>query len=237
MKATTIFVRDTSGETARLLRRLLPRAYKVLRVETRAEVIEGMKQHAPDLLCLDPLALDICVLLREMEDPIPIIVLGSSCDTQGIVRALDLGADDYVTAPFSLDELAARIRALLRRSQGMVLKQEALHSEDGYLHMLVEERQVFTGEQRVSLTKTEFAFLHYLMRHADHVVTNRTLLQTIWGPEYGEENDYIRVYVRQIRCKLEPDPSHPTYIRTVSGVGYIFRSVLEPVKETCSSRV
>ena len=119
----------------------------------------------------------------------------------------------------------------------MVSKQEVLQSHDGYLRMLVEEHQVFAGERRVALTKTEFAFLHYLMCHADHVVTNRMLLQTIWGPEYGEENDYIRVYVRQIRCKLEPDPSHPTYIRTVSGVGYIFRSVQEPVKETCSSRI
>ena len=100
MKTTTIFVRDTSGETVRMLQRLLPRAYKVLRVETKAEVVEGMKHHAPDLLCLDPLALDICVLLREMKYPIPIIILGSSGDTQEIVRALDLGADDYVTLPF-----------------------------------------------------------------------------------------------------------------------------------------
>jgi two-component system KDP operon response regulator KdpE len=115
----------------------------------------------------------------------------------------------------------------------MVSQQGVLCSEDGYLRMHVEERQVFAREQLVALTKTEFAFLHYLMIHADHVVTNRTLLQTIWGPEYGEESDYIRVYVRQIRCKLEPDPSHPTYIRTVSGVGYVFRStfsIQEPVK-------
>ncbi len=239
MKTTTIFVRDTSGETARQLRRALSRAYKVQRVESRAEVIEGMKHHAPDLLCLDPSGLDICILLREMEYLIPIIILGSEGDTQEVVRALDLGADDYVTSPFPLDELAARIRALLRRNQGMVSQQETLQSRDGYVRIHVEKRQVFAGEQLVSLTKTEFAFLYYLMIHADHVITNRTLLQAIWGPSYTEESDYIRVYVRQIRRKLEPDPSHPTYIRTVPSVGYVFRSASsaqELMEETRSPR-
>lgn len=224
MKKTTILVRDTYGELTSLLRRLLPSEYMVLRGKTEAEVIQEVRHSAPDLLFLDSLGLNICVLLREMEHTLPIIVVGSGGDTQEVVRALDLGADDYVLSSFSLNELAARIRALLRRSQGVVLGGEVLQSQDGYLRMLVEQHQVFAGEQLVPLTKTEFAFLHYLMAHAEHVVTNSTLLKMIWGPQYGKELDYNRVYVRQIRRKLEPDPSHPIYIRTVPGVGYIFRS-------------
>lgn len=232
MKPTTIFIQDPCGETTRLLRRFLPQGYKVLRVETGAGIVEKMKHHTPDLLCLDPSRLDICVWLRERQHTLPIIILGSSRDTQEVVRALDLGADDYVASPFSLDELTARIRALLRRSQGMVLRQEVLQSRDGYVCLHVDSRQVFAGKQLVSLTKTEFSFLHYLMSHADFVITNRTLLQNIWGPQCVKESDYTRVYVRQIRCKIEPDPSHPIYIRTVSGVGYVF--VQEPAKETRS---
>lgn len=236
LKKTTILVRDAYGELTCLLRRLLPSEYMVLRGETEAEVIRGVKHFAPDLVFLDALGLDICVLLREMEHTFPIIVVGSEGDTEEVVRALDLGADDYVPSSFSLNELAARVRALLRRSQGVVLEGGVLQSQDGYLRMHVEQHQVFAGEQVVALTKTEFAFLHYLMAHAEHVVTNRTLLKMVWGPQYGKELDYNRVYVRQIRRKLEPDPSHPIYIRTVPGVGYIFRSACSSHEQVKDSR-
>ena len=144
------------------------------------------------------------------------------------VEALDLGADDYLTKPFSNDELQARVRACLRRAGAAETAgeqpSEILSSDDGYLYMNVVRRQVRAGEQDVRLTPTEFELLRQLMMHAGKVLTHRSLLRAVWGPEYGEEADYLRVYVRQLRLKVEVEPSRPRYILTEPGIGYVFRT-------------
>lgn len=207
--------------------------YDVLVAENGRQALEMVKQHHPDLILLDLCmpgeldGLDVCVRVRESM-PTPIIVLSAVTEEKKKVRALDLGADDYLTKPFGNEELQARVRACLRRA-GMVETvvgpndPEVLFSEDGYLRMDVASRQVRVRDQEVRLTPTEFELLRRLMLSSGKVLTHRSLLQSVWGPEYGDESDYLRVYVRQLRRKVEMEPSHPRYIHTEPGVGYVFR--------------
>src|SRR5260370_198539 len=158
---------------------------------------------------------------------VTIIILSARTDEKQKVQALDLGADDYLTKPFNSEELLARVRACLRRAANVpevedASQPEILTREDGYLSMNLLRRQVRAGSQEVKLTPTEFELLRQLMLHAGKVLTHRTLLQAVWGPEYGEEADYLRVYVRQLRLKIEVEPSQPRYILTEPGVGYVF---------------
>jgi two-component system KDP operon response regulator KdpE len=154
-------------------------------------------------------------------------VLSAATDEKLKVRALDLGADDYLTKPFSQDELQARVRACLRRAQtSMVANEkepEILVTDNGYLYMDIVRRQVRAGNQEIRLTPTEFELLQQLMLNAGKVLTHRALLRAVWGPEYGEEADYLRVYIRQLRLKVEVEPSRPQYILTEPGIGYVFR--------------
>ncbi len=163
-----------------------------------------------------------------MSPQVPIIVLSAVTEEKQKVRALDLGADDYLTKPFSNDELQARVRACLRRAQVTEVtserEPEELCSEDGYLYMNTARRMVRAGENEVRLTPTEFELLRQLMLYAGKVLTHRSLLRAVWGPEYGEEADYLRVYVRQLRLKVEVEPSRPRYILTEPGIGYVFRT-------------
>jgi two-component system KDP operon response regulator KdpE len=198
----------------------------MVRVEYGLHVLlEALAQQQADLLLLDDLTL--CAPLRQRGIQLPIVVLSSSDDVHCIVRALDQGADDYVIKPFGTSELLARLRAHLRRahqSRTGAEDQALLCSEDGSIRMHVLKHQVFIGEHEVHLTPTEFALLRLLMTHAEHVLPHRTILQRIWGSEYSEEAAYVRGYVRQLRCKVEPDPSSPRYIVTEPGVGYVFRA-------------
>jgi two-component system KDP operon response regulator KdpE len=174
--------------------------------------------------------LDVCAKVRQSVQT-PIIVLSAVTEEKQKVRALDLGADDYLTKPFGNDELQARVRACLRRAHTAETQVESgpemLISDDGYLTMNVPRRQVKAGENDVRLTPTEFELLRQLMTYAGKVLTHRSLLRAVWGPEYGEEADYLRVYIRQLRRKVEIEPSRPRYILTEPGIGYVFRSQTE----------
>src|SRR5439155_19840997 len=192
------------------------------------------RSHQTELILLDlclPGKIDGLEVCRQgrLSMKTPIIVLSALTEEKQKVEALDLGADDYLTKPFSNDELQARVRACLRRASssenGKELsgQPEILQSEDGYLYMNVVKRQVRAGDRDIRLTPTEFELLRQLMLYAGKVLTHRSLLRAVWGREYGEEADYLRVYVRQLRLKVEKEPSNPRYIITEPGIGYVFR--------------
>lgn len=234
-KGRRILVVDDELPIQRVLRRsLMANGYEVLIADSGRQAVEMALRHQPDLILLDLYlpgeldGLDVCKQVRQVMQKVPIIVLSAIAEERQKVRALDLGADDYLTKPFSNEELQARVRACLRRAAAMPELQEntveELQSEDGHIWMSLVRRQVRVGEQEVRLTPTEFELLHRLLLYAGKVLTHRSLLQEIWGPEYGEEADYLRVYIRQLRVKVEADPSHPQYIQTEPGVGYVFRS-------------
>lgn len=152
----------------------------------------------------------------------PIIVLSATDQEPEKVRALDLGADDYMTKPFGTDELSARLRAALRRAERMNASPEAPQSnvKAGEFEIDLAARLVYRNGEEVRLTRTEYDLLRALAVNAGKVLTHRQLLQTVWGPEYGEEAEYLRTFVKQLRRKLEPDPSRPNNILTEPGVGY-----------------
>jgi two-component system KDP operon response regulator KdpE len=232
-KGKRILVVDDEPPIQRTLRRnLMASGYEVLIAENGVQALEIALQHQPDLILLDLYmpgdisGLDVCVRVREVSR-VPIIVLSAANEEKLKVRALDLGADDYLTKPFSQEELQARVRACLRRAQTSMMANEkepqVLVTDNGYLSMDIARRQVRAGDQEIRLTPTEFELLQQLMLNAGKVLTHRALLRAVWGPEYGEEADYLRVYIRQLRLKVEKEPSRPQYIITEPGIGYVFR--------------
>lgn len=233
-KGRRILIIDDEIPIQRILRKNLTMGgYEVFVADNGEQALEMVQLHQPDLILLDLClpkeqdGLDACVAIRKMTQA-PIIMLSAVGEERQKVQALDLGADDYQTKPFSNDELQARVRACLRRTNPADNSDEGLPtllvSDDGYLRMNIEQRQVRAGEQDVRLTPTEFELLRQLMLYAGKVLTHRSLLRAVWGPEYGEEADYLRVYVRQLRRKVEQEPSHPRYILTEPGIGYVFRA-------------
>ena len=149
---------------------------------------------------------------------VPVLVLSARHDQAQKVAALDAGADDYVTKPFSMDELLARVRAALRR--GAPREEQAPVVETAGFVVDLAARRVLVRGAEVRLTPTEWHLVEVLARHVGRLVTQRQLLQEVWGPTYGTETNYLRVYVAQLRRKLEPDPGHPRHIVTEPGVGY-----------------
>src|SRR5574340_112491 len=234
-KGKCILIVDDEPQIQRILRRNLSMSgYDVLVADNGEQALEMVQLHEPDLILLDlwlPGDLDgmgVCAQVRRWSQ-VPIIVVSAKTDEKQKVQALDKGADDYLTKPFNNEELLARVRACLRRAsnipEGTAVQQpEILTSDDGYVSINLVRRLVRSGAQEMKLTPTEFELLHQLMLHAGKVMTHRILLRSVWGPEYGEETDYLRVYIRQLRLKIEREPSQPQYILTEPGVGYVFRS-------------
>jgi two-component system KDP operon response regulator KdpE len=202
---------------------LKARAYDVETVGTGQAAIDAIALTPPDVVVLD-LGLpdldgiEVCRRVREWSD-VPIVVLSAEGSEERKVLALDHGADDYVTKPFSTAELLARIRVALRHR-----KHEAAPDDDAVLHVGdlevdLARHAVEVGGRKVDLTPKEFAFLALLARWPGRVLTHRTILQEVWGPEYGSESQYLRVYASQLRKKVDDDPAQPRLI-TEPGVGY-----------------
>jgi two-component system, OmpR family, KDP operon response regulator KdpE len=225
VKRTVLLVEDDPGYR-RSLCRLLSISYKVILVQEGRTVIEEIAEHHPDLVILGHL--EQCETIRAQWHNIAIMILSTESSEKRIVQALDWGADDYIVKPFSQEETEARIRAVLRRvpepGRSLVQEPDRLQSADGYLSLNKPDHLAYVGESRVYFTPTEFAIVWQLLLHAGKVLTHRALLQAVWGPEYASEADYLRVYVRQIRRKIEVAPSKPRYILTEPGVGYVLRN-------------
>jgi len=194
------------------------------RVDTATTAQEAMEhaQMRPDLILLDlglpdGDGLELIRLVRETSTT-PIIVLSARGAERDKVRALDLGADDYLTKPFGLDELYARIRVALRHATRMPGSAPVFRTGD--LEIDVEHRRVTVADEEVHLTPTEYTLLVALAKNADRVVTDAMLLREVWGPQYGDEDHYLHVYVARLRKKIERDPQRPRYLRTEPGVGY-----------------
>jgi two-component system KDP operon response regulator KdpE len=208
-------------------RNLRARGFEVLEAGNGLEAVALWQHEDPHLLILDIMmprmdGLEVCRRVRE-HSAVPIIVLTALDGESDKVMALDLGADDYLTKPFGVEELLARVRAVLRRTQGEVVLQlpEGV-KQFGEIEIDLVGHIVRLRGADVRLSPTEFAFLKQLVMNVNKVVTHRALLQSIWGPEYSGEAEYLRVYINRLRHKLEPDPANPRYLLTEPGVGYRF---------------
>jgi two-component system KDP operon response regulator KdpE len=223
-----ILVVDDEPQVLRLLRTSLSeRGYEVVAAATGEEAIEILNRRLPDVMILDLVlpgmsGLDVCRALRERSS-LPVIVLSAHGDERDKVLALDLGADDYLTKPFGIEELLARIRVALRHSAGPGGRTQPVF-ETGDLRIDFEARRVWRGDAEVRLTPTEYELLRYLVQNADKALTHGMILRAVWGAEYAGESQYLRVYIPQLRRKLEADPTRPRFIVTEPGVGYRFQT-------------
>ena len=200
------------------------RGYTVDTAETGEKAIVAFENRRPDLLVLDLLmpgmgGIDVIRKLRAVST-IPIIVLSAIGEEARKVQALELGADDYMTKPFSMEELFARIRSLLRRAAGATSAAPVFLAGD--LSVNFDRREVSLEGQPVKLTPTEYDLLKYMIEHAGKVLTHRMLLQEVWGQAYVDQAQYLRVFVGQLRKKIEKHPGRPRFILTDPGVGYRF---------------
>jgi two-component system, OmpR family, KDP operon response regulator KdpE len=224
VNATRVLVVDDEPQIVRGLTIVLRDAgYAVEAASTKAGALTGVSTRPPEAVVLD-LVLpdgDGVSVVKEIRrwSRLPILVLSAVGDEREKVRALDAGADDYVTKPFGTEELLARLRAVLRRSQDAHADRVQL----GDLTIDLEDRTVRRDGQEVHLTPIEFDLLRVLAHHPGRLVTQRQLLQEVWGPQYVEESHYLRVHVAHIRAKIEPDPAQPRYLITEPGIGYRLR--------------
>ncbi|HET7870074.1 MAG TPA: response regulator transcription factor [Actinomycetota bacterium] len=224
MKKERVLVVDDEIEIRRALSRALSAREYV--VETAADGMEAVVfagTFHPDLVVLDlnlP-KLDGLEVARRIRatSPVPILVLSVREDESDKVAALDLGADDYLTKPFGIDELLARVRALLRRAEGPETGTD-LRYVLGEVEVDLQQRRVIRGGEDVRLTRTEWSLLDVFARHPGKLLTHRWLLERVWGEGYTEDVDVLRVFVSQLRKKIEPDPRRPQAIVTESGIGY-----------------
>ncbi|MEU6150557.1 response regulator [Actinosynnema sp. NPDC047251] len=222
---TKVLVVDDEPQIVRALRiNLSARGYSVLTAHDGTTALKAAAEGKPDVVVLD-LGLpdvdgtEVIAGLRGWTS-VPIIVLSARTDSSDKVEALDAGADDYVTKPFGMDELLARLRAAVRRS-AVAEGEDAVVETASFTVDLAAKKVLREGEE-VHLTPTEWGLLEILARNRGRLVAQKQLLQEVWGPQYAKETHYLRVYLAQLRRKLEPEPSHPRHLVTEPGMGYRF---------------
>src|SRR5258705_1366609 len=207
-----------------ITRNLRARGFEVVEAGNGLEAMGQWEREQPHLLILDIMmphmdGLEVCRRVRE-HSAVPIIVLTALDAESDKVAALDLGADDYLTKPFGVEELLARVRAVLRRAQWDSVPPASGIKRYGQLEIDLPGHVVRLRGEEVRLTPTEFALLEQLVTNADKLLTHRILLQKVWGPEYGGEAEYLRVYINRLRQKLESDPARPQLLLTETSVCY-----------------
>ena len=225
---TAVLVVDDEKSLRDFVRRNLEiRGYEVLTAANGLEALAHFNAENIGLVVLDLMMphMDGLETIRRIRQHslVPIVILSAFGQEEDKINALNLGADDYLTKPFGVGELLARVQAVLRRSQwkGQIPTQSN-RLVYGELVVDPERHEVTRNGDLIELTPTEFALLLYLMENAGKALPHRTILQKIWGPEYGQENEYLRVYIGRLRQKLEPDPAKPQYLLTIRGIGYSF---------------
>lgn len=227
-KKTTVLAADDDPQLLRLVTRNLQlEGYDVIAASDGQQALTQIEQQVPDLVLLDVMmpkmdGFTVCHRVREFST-VPIIIVTARGQDQDKVRGLDLGADDYLTKPFSVDELLARVRAVLRRTQ-FTLKDNSQGLQTtatiGDLEIDYSQHLVKMAEREITLTPTEYRILAYLAQNAGRVLTQDLLLEHVWGGEYLGESHMLQVNINRLRRKLEVDPTHPRYILTKVGVGY-----------------
>jgi two-component system KDP operon response regulator KdpE len=221
-----ILVVDDEPRVVRLVSEILKAVdYEVIAATSGEPAIEMVAIEQPDLVLLDILlpggldGYDVCRRIREFSE-VPIIMLTAKAMESDLLQGFDVGCDDYLTKPFSAKELIARVKAVLRRSQHPEeITQTVLGCGD--LKINFARRSVKLHGKSISLTRTEYELLRQLALNANRVMLHEELLTAVWGPEYRDDIDYLRAYIRYLRLKLEEDPSNPQYIITSPGVGYM----------------
>jgi two-component system KDP operon response regulator KdpE len=213
-------------ESVRLGFTLQWREVEVVGAQDGEGALDAVEAEPPDIVLLDiglpgMDGFDVLRAIRAFSD-VPIVMLTARDDAMDKVKGLELGADDYVTKPFNHLELMARVKAVLRRHDMPAPTSRAPSFRSGDLEVDFERQEARLHGERLDLTPTEYKLLYHLVRNSGHVLQHGTLLAKVWGREYVDEVDYIRVYIRRLRDKLGDDPDHPRYIRTERGLGYRF---------------
>ncbi len=228
-----ILVVDDEPALVRVLAQVLTKkGYEVLEADNGQEALRLFFTHKPDMVLLDVVmpGLDgwqTCNRIRDISPTIPIIMLTGKRKTEDdVVRGLDHGADEYLLKPVGNRELVARVRAVLRRAElpsYLADKEKAITFSDGFLTIDVTERKVMVNGEKMKLTPIEFRLLTLLLENAGRILTHQQLLEKVWGWEYVDDLDYVRIYISHLRRKIEPEPALPKYIITEPGVGYSFQ--------------
>ena len=238
MSSATILVVDDDSQIRRVMRNALSsHGYTIIEARNGEEALKKVRAERLDLIILDLNmpdmdGIEVCREIRVVSN-LPIIMLTVRSAEKDKVRALDAGADDYIVKPFGIDELLARIRAALRRAPGEAVETSVVTKE---MHLDFDNRTIVVQGKSVHLTPKEFELLRELVTNAGKPVSHRRLLQAVWGPDYGEETESLRVMVNQLRKKIEPDPANPRFIRTEPWIGYRFVLPQESVVKQSTGR-
>lgn len=223
-----ILIVDDEARMRRFIRMNMElEGYQVLEAPNGLEALNQIRQHAPDVVVMDVMmpqmdGFETLRLLREIST-VPVILLTVKSDEEDKIHGLGLGADDYITKPFSPRELSSRVTAVLRRAEWPAPPPRTILRIDDYLSVDFNRHQAIVNGERIELRPTEFRLLNHLIQNAGWVVPHDTLLAKVWGYEYREETHYLRLYINYLRKKIEKDITNPEYILTERGVGYRFK--------------
>lgn len=227
MAITKVMIVDDEPQARRVLRTaLISHGFEVTDARSGEEALASLRNETPDVILLDLKmpgigGLDTCRQIRERSET-PVMIVSAARTEREKVEALESGADDYIMKPLGIEELVARIHAVTRRlfvgAHSQIVKLDSVEID-------LESHEVRRGEAVAHLTSKEFRLLHYFLQNAGKVVSHRRLLQAVWGPDYGNEVEYLRVFVNQLRKKIEPDPSHPKFLLTEPSSGYRFAPI------------
>lgn len=229
MKPVALVVEDDSNILRFVRANLRASGYEVASAKTGTEALAKFEEATPNVIVLDLMlpeidGLEVCRRIRSVSD-VPIVIVTAKDDFQDAVKGLNAGADDYIAKPFAVEELLARINAVMRRAKSNVIQTPADKIRIGNMLIDLAQRQVIVNGETTHLTPTEFKLLTMLASNPEKVVPHEELLLQIWGNEYKDCTHYLRVSIGRLRQKIEADPSNPEILVTCSGVGYMVRSI------------